>query len=658
MSKEISTISTRAILASCVALVLIAVIPYLNTLDASFHLDDYPNIVESKVIHADDLSCETLTGVVSGSVATARPIANISFALNYRLHGLDVTGYHVVNIVVHAFNSLLLFSLLIALLKLPGSSPWARERAFHIALVASALWATHPAGIQAVTYVVQRMTSLMTLFYLSALRLYVAARTSDDGRRRVALFSGALALWFLSLGTKENAAFGPAVIFGVELVFFRGLNARGALRLSLWCGLALLAAFAAMALAHMIPQERSLADFLVGGYRFRDFTLQERIFTQFRLLFRYLSLLLFPHPSMLNIDHDVLISTSLLDPKTTIPAIVAIEWAVLAVLIGARKRPMLLFFSFWFLGHLLIESSVIPLEMFFEHRLYLPSIGYCFLLAALIMRAVEAVARSAGTRKALLWAVSSMLLLLYGTWTFQRNTAWTDDLSLWQDAARKSPRKVRALNNLANIYTQMGKYSRAISKYRRIIDLHPGNAKVHNNLGSAYFKKGRFREAVHEYRIANQLNPNYAEAYQNLGMALRKLGDDDEAMNAYLRAIQLRPEYAEAHYNLGNIYRDKGREEDALAEYRGALNHGYEDANVYNNMGAIYFTLGSFEDAGRSFQKAISLDEQHALAWHNAALVYLKRGRMEEADAALERYRELRPDEFSQTLMEGAVGSD
>lgn len=542
MSEETSTVSARAMALSWIALVLVAVLPYLHTLDAPFHLDDYRNIVEEESIHMDHISLESLLQAAQGTGGMSRSLAKISFALNYRFHGLDVTGFHVVNIATHVLNALLVFSFLLSLLTFPGPVAWGREKAFRIALIASMLWAAHPIAIQAVTYVDQRVTSMMALFYLGALRLYMAARRSNRRGWKAALFSGVIILWILSLGTKENAAFGPAAVLLLELIFIREFSIKQTI--TLFVRFILLTLFAVLlwfALAQMNHEGRSLSDLLLGDYRLVDFTLRERIFTQFRVIFLYLSLLVYPHPSRLNIDHDFMTSMSLIKPWTTFAAVVTVEWGLMFAVVGARRWPLTAFSILWFVGHLLIESTIIPLEMVFEHRLYLPSIGYCLFLACVLDRLAGFIPLWAKAKTAKLLALSIPLLLCYEGWTYQRNVVWLDELSLWQDAARKSPNKSRPLNNLANLYGQMGQYDRAISKYRRIIELEPGYARAHNNLATVFFKKGRYREAIQEYRIAIQLEPGYAEAWFNLALVYLKAERRGDALAALEKYRELRP---------------------------------------------------------------------------------------------------------------------
>ena len=169
------------------------------------------------------------------------------------------------------------------------------------------------------------------------------------------------------------------------------------------------------------------------GYEMRGWSPTERILTQLRVVIFYLSLLIYPNPSRLNLDHDFPISHSLFSPFTTfLSFLLIISLIILSILLIKRNR-LVSYAILWFLGNLVIESSIIPLEMVFEHRLYLPSMGLIILVVALCFHLP-------GRRwRNLIVSIFIPLILLFSYWTYIRASVWSNQISLWSDAVKKSP---------------------------------------------------------------------------------------------------------------------------------------------------------------------------------------------------------------------------
>ncbi len=186
-------------------MVLVVALAYSNTLFSPFHFDDLPNIVDNAAIHITRLTPESLFSAVRESFAINRPIANLSFALNYYFGGLSVFGYHLVNLIIHIGSALTLYLLLCRLLTLPRVPQEIREKSRLISLSCALIWAVHPIQTQSVTYIVQRMTSLCGLFYFASLLFYLKGQI---------LLSFGFGL--LSVGTKEIGALLPITMIAID----------------------------------------------------------------------------------------------------------------------------------------------------------------------------------------------------------------------------------------------------------------------------------------------------------------------------------------------------------------------------------------------------------------------------------------------------------
>jgi Flp pilus assembly protein TadD len=407
------------------------------------------------------------------------------------------------------------------------------------------------------------------------------------------LFAGCAVSGLLSLGSKEIAATLPFFILLYEWYFFQDLNwswLKG--RVFLFLGITII--FTAVALVYL---GASPVEAILSSYASRDFTLSQRVLTEFRVVLFYISLLLFPHPSRLNLDHDFPLSHSLVDPVTTILSIVAI--------VG------------------LIESSVYGLEIIFEHRTYLPSMLAILLAVVLASRVLK--------QKWLAVGVLCTVVLVFSFWTYERNSVWRDHETLWRDSVAKSPKKARTHNNLGNILSDQGKLDEAISHFSEALRLDPESDKVHYNLGSALRKKGKIGEAITHYQEALRINPHHLEARNNLGNALVDKGEFEEAVDHFSAALRLDPNSKEVHYNLGNLYKTRRKFDEAIEQYEKALVIQPEYFDAMNNLALVYVKKGEYDKALPLYMKMIELQPNSFVAYYNMACMYAKQNMVDDS---------------------------
>jgi protein O-mannosyl-transferase len=342
-------------------------------LQGGFFFDDAPSILQAEGVRLERLSAESLReALASGrSGPSGRPVAQLSFAANHFFSGFDPYAFKVTNLVIHAFCCLLIFSLTLRLLA--ASQRWAppRRHALLFAGLVAVLWLLHPLQLTPVLHVVQRMTSLSALFLLGALLLHVIARERGGrlGALGVALAWGVL--WPLSFFSKETGVLFPLFALAWELIVRR--SAHGGLdRFARLLAIATVLAAVAGVAYGLSPAGR----WLWAGYDLRSFSLPERMFTEGRVLWFYLGLMLLPRLEALGLYHDdIAVSTGLLEPWTTLPAWVGLAGLALLAWRTRIQAPLLSFGIVWFLvGHGL-ESTVLPLEIAHEHRNYLPLFG-------------------------------------------------------------------------------------------------------------------------------------------------------------------------------------------------------------------------------------------------------------------------------------------
>ena len=364
----------------------VALVAYSNTFHVPFHFDDRPNIVENPSIHTTVLTWDWLKRLIKITYPVSiRVFSYFTLALNYYFGGFNVFGYHLVNFFIHIASGIFLYWFLLLTFNLPSLKEKYGPISYKVALFSSLIFIAHPIQTQSVTYIIQRMASMAGMFYLLSLVLYIKGRLST-GWPRGFYFGGMVLSYLLGVFSKENVDIIPLFICLYEFYFFQkfDLTPRGKNILFTLIGtLLVLGAF-----GFVIWGDRYI-QVIREGYEYRTFSMSERVLTQSRVVLYYLTLLAFPHPSRLNLDYDFPISKTIFDPPTTLISILIIAGLIGYSIWTAKKRPILSFCILWYFGNLVIESSIFPLEMVYEHRLYLPVVGPIVLFSLLVIRGVE-----------------------------------------------------------------------------------------------------------------------------------------------------------------------------------------------------------------------------------------------------------------------------
>jgi tetratricopeptide (TPR) repeat protein len=633
------------------AIIFITFLIYSNTFNVPFQFDD-AFIAKSISIHDPHNYLPPKAN---------RDAGLLTFSLNYKLNGFDVFGFHATNLLIHMLNVVLVYSLVSLTFRTPffmplihNKSSISRRNTAHLfAFFACGLFAVHPLQTESVTYIVQRFTSLATFFYLLSLVMYIKWRKDKEQQvKRSAphamLYAISLLSAVLAMKTKEIAFTLPVCITVYEFMFFRGKLIKRVLYL---IPLLLTILIIPMTLLSLnAPLGDIIGDVGEVTRDHPDIPRLSYLFTQFRVIVTYIRLLILPINQ--NLDYDYPVYHSLLDPAVFLSFIFLLLVFGLGVYLYRISRithytlRIAAFGIFWFFITLSVESSVIPIrDMIFEHRVYLPSVGFFMALTGAIGAGMERWgSRTAYAKKAIIYGMLAVMLLLSGA-TYARNTVWKDRLRLWGDAVEGSPNKARPHNYLGNAYEAQGKIDEAINEYQTALKLNPDYADTHNNLGNAYKAQGKIDEAINEYQTAIELKPDYAEAHNNLGVAYGTQGKIDAAINEYQAALKLNPGHVKAHNNLGNIYAEQGRFADAINEYQTALKLNPDFDESYYNLGLAYATQGRIDDAMREYNTALKLNPGHARAHNNLGNIHAEQGRFADATNEYQTALKLNPDD-------------
>ena len=602
---------------------------YANCFDCSWQLDDFTNITSNPRLHLEELSWETLkTALFSdpGQPGTLyRPVVSVSLALNHYFGGLDVFGYHLVNVLIHLATTLFLFLFVHQTLNLPFLKADYGRKSYSIALLTSLLWAIHPVQTQAVTYIVQRMTSLSGLFYVMSMYFYARTKTTGEGKKRVSLILLSFISFALAFGSKENAIMLPVSLLLYEALVVNRLWPRRKRNLAI----ILLGSTILLGMLYLHWRKGGVLFFL-AEYEGRPFSLGQRLLTEPRIILFYISLLLYPVPGRFSIAHDLEISRSFFSPVSTGIAVLVIGFAVALLILQGKRHPLLCFsFLFFFLNHI-VESTVLPLELIFEHRNYVPSmlfflpfvIGFCRLL------------ERDKAKKTMTFAMSAFVVFVIislGHSTYLRNFTWKTPETLWTAALERAPNQLRVHHNLGLYYQNQGLTEKAMKAYNRALEsrvTHRRNETfmTHYQLGRLYSELGDDQQAKRHYLEAVRLEPTLSLALVNL-TALYDRENNQELADYYLiEAFKVNPKDPLINLNMGIWCLRNGKVEEAIQHLHMASKETSLGARALLYLGIAYKIKGWFGRAATCFQKAIRMDEQNITPRLHLLEIYYRKG--------------------------------
>jgi hypothetical protein len=464
----------------------LGVLVYLPGLPGGFVHDDYPNIIENEKLHIKNLDSGSIfnASLSSESGRLKRPISMLTFALNYYTSELNPLGYKVFNIFIHIFVGLSLFFLCRLLLdcyeKLTNKTV-DQNTSYYISLIATLAWLVSPINLTGVLYIVQRMTSLSALFSVLGLIFYVVARRSMIFHKKFNYYYFILCFicYVIAMLCKENAILNIFYLICIEVCFLHFLSNSKFSKKSFRLVFLILTITPIVAIVAWILLDPSN---LLKGYEFRTFTLQERMLTQSRVLIYYLWWIIAPNITELGLYHDdILISHSLFEPLSTLISLIALSLLFVVSVIFIKKAPLLSFGILFFLSSHVLESSVIPLEMVYEHRNYLASFGILFSIITTVFYTIT----NSSTKKLAIFICGVWLCTIAIT-TSIRASQWGDAITHEYYEVSHHPKSARANFALAKTYANLS-LAKIFDEKDKAIDLleHSISLMPHEIIGEA-----------------------------------------------------------------------------------------------------------------------------------------------------------------------------
>ncbi len=608
-------------------LTILGFIIYSNTFKSSFVFDDFFTIVGNYTIHR-------LTDLPTiWQAFNTRFVVGVSLALNYALGKENVVGYHLFNTLVHILNSYLVYQFVCLTLKTPRMTKTLSIDPKLVGFLTALLFLTHPIQTQAVTYIWQRATSLASFFYLGALVFYVRSRLKPS------LGDYGICLLFTVFGmfTKEIVFTLPFMIGLYEFVFLKHASLKTARKILLWLPLTLTLFIIPWTMTktsdqtlrllnpkntHLRHQENFIKNIfeMTRAVSKEEMPRKDFILTELNVLRTYLRLFLLPVRQ--SVDYNYPRARSLMEPNTFLSFLLLISLLSSGLLL-LKKCPLLAFGIFWFFLTISVESLVAQGSFFFEHRLYLPMLGFNVFLVTALTYLFKNSSRG-------LTIVVLGIATCYSFLSYQRNFVWKDEFTLWNDAVNKFPHNSRAYSGRGNALLRNGFRDRALLDLNKAIELKPNNAEAYTNRGFLYESKGLLEQAMADCNKAIEINPKLASAYNNRAVVYKNQGRLDNVLADLNKMIQLEPYKAmEINPKIAVVYNDrasaygmKGLLDEALLDCNKAIRLCPTFAEAYNNRAIIYKNKDLLDQALSDFNKAIELNPGFASAYYNRANLY------------------------------------
>lgn len=592
---------------------------YSNTFHASWQLDDEPNILTNKNLHITELSLHQLNNSIRANPTALasdklyRPIPCLTFGLNWYFGEDNVFGYHIANFIIHLVTCWFLYLALCLLLRIyykkaqyESHSPQFIPAA---ALLATLFWALAPIQTQAVTYIVQRMASMATMFTVIAIFAYLRGRIE----KKYTWFILCLLSFFAALGSKENAILLPVSLLLIEFSFFaHQITKKQFLQLFLFC-LAVLAGsflFVRYGLG-LTPFNLSTPLSFIDSYSNRSFTFNERILTQPRIVLMYLSQIFLPIADRLSIEHDVILSTSLFTPWTTLPSILLILLLISGSLVFLKKYPITCFpILFFFLNHA-VESTILQLELVFEHRNYLPSLFLFLPAGVLIAKILYSNPPQSTFRRTAAAICSTLFLILSGQATYTRNLAWATEGTLWTDAIRKAPNSARAAHSLGKWHRQFREYREAYYYFQLALK-NSGKAAspkmtksaAFNGLASVAYMLGDYKQSLIYFNQCLELDGKDEACLKNRVLAYLQLSQPEKALPDALKLTKEYPAPVEYQYLTAMAAYQSGRQAAALSRMQKVVDISLNNHQVMYLTGILLLQYKAYPNSLFFLQQA------------------------------------------------------
>ncbi|MBF0320981.1 MAG: tetratricopeptide repeat protein [Nitrospirae bacterium] len=588
---------------------IITALIYSNTLTVPFVYDDVINISKNSSLA---YYC-SWTGIKGWQfILNSRSVGLFSLCINYRLNGLNVTGYHIVNTGIHIANAILIYFLILLIYKSPFIQSFKpttnvftpKLNAFLVAV----LFAAHPIQTQSVIYIIQRYNLLAAFFMLSSLITYFTMLSSADKSKRIIYYIISMIFMFFAVKSKEQSVLLPFLIIMIHLTLYHGTLKEAIINNIIPLLIAMI-----MPLGIYLTAPGTLGELgiIKNSTQLEDVTLNTTssiyyLFTQFTVMVTYIRLLLLPIHKAFQYDYPFYKSFF------NVNVLLSFIFLVSVILLGiytyylSYKKNMqlyrLLFIGiYWFFLFLSLHSTIIPFnDLIVEHWLYLPSIGFIIFMVTL-----STILAGKMAKKYINGVLFGLVLLIIvsSIVSYKRNIIWQSEISLWQDVVNKHPGYARGHFTLGLSYLNHGDYYKAIEEIEKSIILYNNRKTIFQSreqlylyLGVSFRKIGIYHRAIDALiniipmrdSYSNSQRGIYIDAYNELGLTYLDMNNYEMALDQFINALKLNNNEIKTRINLGNLFIKMNEIDKAIVEFQFVAYKNPSDIQVHTILRELF----------------------------------------------------------------------
>jgi tetratricopeptide (TPR) repeat protein len=632
----------------CLALAILTVITFWSLKDCGFiNLDDNFYVYENAYVQSG-LNWSSIGQAFSSELVKIstnwHPVTWLSLMLDYQIFGLNPQGFHLVNLLFHVLNTILLFLVLRRMTKTLWPSAFV-----------AALFAIHPLHVESVAWIAERKDVLSTFFWMLTMGAY-SYYVEHLGFRRY-LF--VLLFFVLGLMAKPMLITLPFVLLLLDywpLHRFQEIKpdhkiqpeeskfltsdkqkkksknkqtVKGSLEVKkpadpeykwsliyslLWEKVPLFALAILSSIVTFIAQQK-------GGSvaSIEAIPLGVRIGNTFVSYIAYIGKMIWPSNLAVLYPYP-----RLLLPWQVLGSILLLIAITLVVIWRAKKFPYSTTGWLWYMGTLVPVIGIVQVgnQAMADRYTYIPLIG----LFIMVAWGVPDFLKKWNYRKEILLISSVLSILCLSIITWTQVGHWQNSITLFNHTLEVTDNNWLIYNNRGAVYNEIGNYRQAIEDYNKAIEIKPDYADAYNNRGNAYNGLGNYRQAIEDLNRAIGIKSSYANAYYNRGVAYKGLGNYRQAIEDYNKAIEIKPGDVDAYINRGNAYNGFGNYRQAFEDYSRAIEIKPDYAEAYNNRGNEYYNLGDSRQAIEDYSRAIKIKPGHANAYNNRGVIYINQG--------------------------------
>ena len=523
------------------------------------------------------------------------PITILTFAIEYHFFGLNETGYHAVNLLLHLLNVILVFYTVFYL----SNKNW-------VALVAALLFGIHPMHVESVAWAAELKDLLYTFFFLASYLFYL--RYLKEQHKKLYVF--ALLLFLVSLLSKAMAASLPAVLILTDYFKERKVNIRTLMEKVPFILLAII--FGIVAITAQ-KSSGAIQDITVLSFPKRIIFASYGFITYLWKLFFPLGLSAF-YPYPIKIGEDI-------PPQFYVYLVLCIG-LVVSVFYSIRFTKKIFFGLGFFAITIFLVLQLLPVgrAVMADRYSYIPSIGIFYL---------------AGEGINILWGkklklpvvvLLSVFTLFFSVKTYARCRVWKSDMTLWNDVISQNENVPVAYYNRGIIFMDEKQNNKALSDFKRAIELDPNYVNAYNNRGIVLMNEKQNSKAVDDLSKAIELNPNLINAYINRGLIFLNENQNDKALDDFSKVILLDPNNSQAYNNRGNVFFNEKKFDNALDDFRKAITLNPNYFQAYFNCGNVFYVEKKYGQAISNYSKAIELEGNNANAYYYRGWAYYYSG--------------------------------